>query len=108
METNCRSSKACRTLPSPPMKAAFPKVRFHRWCRGYRPARQLRDITDMLRTHHPRAVQSHVHEELVQVHVLLRVSVNQVMEVMPCNRDDRLAVELRVIKAIEEMDPAGA
>ena len=57
-----------------------------------RTARQVRDVSHMRASHHPRVVHRHIREQPVKVHILLRVSVNQVMKCVPSDRQDRLPV----------------
>src|SRR5690606_34745469 len=60
----------------------------------------------MARAHDPGIVERDVLEELVQLYVLLRVGVDQVVELHSRDRDDRHALELGVIEAVQQMDPA--
>ncbi len=47
-----------------------------------------------------------IHEEPVEVHILLVVRADQIVESMAGNRQHRLAVEFRVVESVEQMDPA--
>src|SRR4051794_28059286 len=58
----------------------------------------------MGRTHDPGAVDCDVHVDPVEVDVLLSVRIDQIMVVMTRDREHRLAVHLRVVKAVEEMN----
>ena len=53
-------------------------------------------------------VDAHVHEKLVELDVLLRVRVDQVVELKAGDRQHRLAVELGVVEAVEQMNAARA
>ena len=64
-------------------------------------ASQMRDIVDVFRSHHAGVVNRHVHEYAIQINILLRVRIDQIVIVVPGNRQDRLAVQLRIIKSIE-------
>ena len=60
----------------------------------------------MCGTHDPLAIRRDVHEHLVEVHVLLVVGPDQIMEGVAGDRQDMLPVELRVIQPIEQMQAA--
>ena len=66
-----------------------------------RPAGLVGHVLDVRHPHDPGRVDGHVGEHPVQVHVLLGVGVDQVVEVVAGDRQDRLAVALGVIEAIE-------
>ena len=65
------------------------------------------DVGEVGRPHHALAVDGHVHEQLDEVHVLLVVRVDQVGEGVPRDRQHRLAVALRVVEAVEQVNSAG-
>ena len=73
-----------------------------------RAARQLDDVLDMGRAHDARVVDGDVHEQLVELDVLLGEGVDQVVVLQPGDRQHRLAVELGVVEAVQQMDAAGA
>src|SRR3546814_1534860 len=57
-------------------------------------------------SHDARVVHADVHEELVQLDILLGVGIKEVMELQAGDREHRNAVELRVVKAVEQMHAA--
>src|SRR3546814_3117444 len=61
---------------------------------------ELDDILDMGRPHDPRAVGAGIHEQLVELNILLGVGVEEVVELQPGDRQHRLAVELGVVNAV--------
>jgi len=65
-------------------------------------------IFDMRRPHHPHVVLGDVHEEFVELDVLLRVGAEKVMELQAGNRQHRHPVELRVIEPVQEVNSAGS
>ena len=71
-----------------------------------RAASKLGHVLDMRRPHDARIVDADIHEELVQLHVLLGVGVEKIVELKSGNRDHRSAVELGVVKAVQQVDAA--
>src|SRR5437879_4421913 len=67
-------------------------------------AGQVSNVLDVFGAHHPRVVAGDVHEEAVEINVLLRMGFNQVVEMVAGDCQDRFAVELRVVEAIEQMN----
>ena len=65
-------------------------------------------VLDVRQAHHAGAVDRDVHEDAVEIDILLGVRVDQVVEVMPGDGEHRLAIHLGVVQAIEQMDAAGA
>ena len=65
-------------------------------------------VVDVGRPHDALVVGGHVHEQLVQVHVLLVMGADQVVEGVAGDRQHRLAVALGVVEAVEQVDAAGA
>ena len=61
----------------------------------------------MARTHDPRVVYCDIHEHTIKGDILLGKGVNEIVIVMAGDSEDRLAVEFRVVQAIEEVKPAG-
>ena len=53
------------------------------------PAGERHDILDMRRAHDPRVVDGDVHEKLVELHVLLRVGVEQIVELQAGDGEHR-------------------
>ena len=72
-----------------------------------RPARQVRDVLDMCRPHDSRVVLRDIHEELVELDVLLREGADEVVKGHPRDRQHRLAVEFRVVQPVQQMNAAG-
>ena len=68
----------------------------------------MRHVLDVGDAHHPGAVEGDVGEHPVEVHVLLGAGVDQVVEVVAGDGEHRLAVELGVVEAVQEVQPAGA
>ena len=66
-----------------------------------RAARQMSHLFDVRRSHDSGVVDRDVHEDTIEVDVLLRMSINQIMIVMPRDRQHRLAVKLGVIESIQ-------
>ena len=62
----------------------------------------------MRRSHHASIIDGHVGKQPVEVHILLGVCVDQVMIMMPRNGKNRLAIELRIIKTVQQVNPARA
>src|SRR2546423_12316284 len=61
---------------------------------------------NVMRPHHPGVLNGHIHEHAVQVQVLLRMGIDQVVKMMAGDGQHRLAVHLCVIKTVEQMDAA--
>src|SRR5438552_16528946 len=72
-----------------------------------RSAGEVRDVFDMCRSHDARVVLRDVHEQLVELDVLLRVGADEVVKWHPGDREHRLSVELRVVEAVQKMNTAG-
>ena len=64
------------------------------------------DVDDVGRPHDPLVVGGDVHEQLVEVDVLLVVRADQVVEGVAGDRQHRLAVALGVVEAVEQVDAA--
>jgi hypothetical protein len=62
----------------------------------------------MGRPHDALVVGGNVHEELVQVHILLVMGADQVVEGMTRDGQDRLPVALGIVQAIEQVNAAGS
>ena len=77
-------------------------------CDKRRLDRLVHHVVDVGRPHDALVVDGHVHEQLVEVHVLLVVRADQVVEGVPGDRQHRLAVALGVVQAVEQVDAAGA
>src|SRR5436190_22543062 len=67
-------------------------------------ASQMGDVFDVFRPHDSRIVNRDIHEYAVKIDVLLRVRLDQIVEVMAGDRQDRLPVELGVVQSIKQMD----
>ena len=72
-----------------------------------RAAGEFDDVLGVGRPHHAAVVDAHVHEQLVEFDILLRVGVRQIVVLKARDRQDRLAVELGVIEPVEQVDAAG-
>ena len=70
--------------------------------------RLVHDVVHVRRPHDPLVVGGHVHEQLVEVDVLLVVRADQVVEGVAGDGEDRLAVALGVVQAVEQVNAAGA
>ena len=70
------------------------------------PAREGSDVRHVGGAHHPRVVDGDVLEDPGEVHVLLGVRVNEVTEVVARDREDRCAIQLCVVEAVHEVQPA--
>ncbi len=68
--------------------------------------RLVDDVLDVRWTHDPLIVLGDVHVELVEIDVLLIVSADQIVERVAGDGEYRLAIALRVVQAVEEMDAA--
>jgi hypothetical protein len=69
-----------------------------------RPTGQVGDVLDVGRAHHARVVLGHVDEQAVELHVLLGVGVDEVVVRHARDGQHRLAVELGVVQAVEQVD----
>ena len=69
-------------------------------------AGELDHVLHVGRPHDARVVDAHVHEQLVELDVLLRVGVDEIVELQPSDGENRLAIELGVIEPVEQMDAA--
>jgi hypothetical protein len=69
---------------------------------------KIRHLLHVRRPHDAAIVNRDIHEQPIQIDVLLRVSVYEIVVVMAGNRQHRLAVEFRVVKAVEQMNPTRA
>jgi hypothetical protein len=65
------------------------------------PAGVVGDVLDVGDAHHAGVVDRHVGEHAVEVHVLLGARVDQVVKVVAGDSQDRLAVELGVVEAVQ-------
>ncbi len=70
--------------------------------------RQLRDCFHVRRAHDALVIAGYIHEELVELDVLLRKRAGNVLELHAGNRKHRLLVHLGVVQAVEQVDAAGA
>jgi hypothetical protein len=69
-------------------------------------AGQVGHLRHVRRAHHPRAVEGDVGEDAVEVDVLLLVGVDHVVVVVAGDGQHRLPVQLGVVEAVEEVQPA--
>ena len=70
-------------------------------------ASQFGHVFDVGRSHDARVIDADIHEELVQLHILLGIGVEQVVELQARDRHHGGAIELGVVKAIQQMDAPG-
>jgi hypothetical protein len=63
-------------------------------------------VLHVRRSHDALAVDRDVGEDAVEIDVLLREGADQIVKVMPGDRENRLPVELRVIQPVQQMQPA--
>src|SRR5262245_19202633 len=66
--------------------------------------RFVHEVIDVRRPHHALVIHGHVHKQFVEVHVLLGVSADQIVEGVAGYGEHRLHVALGVVKAIEQMN----
>ena len=67
---------------------------------------QLHHVLDVVRSHHARVIYAHVHEQPIEIHILLGERVDQIVKLQTRDCEDRLPVELGVIEAVEQMNAA--
>ena len=70
--------------------------------------RLVDDIVHVRRPHHALVVDGDVHEQLVEIHVLLVMGADQIVKGVAGDRQHRLAVELRIVKSVQQVNAAGA
>ena len=70
-------------------------------------ASQFGDIFHVRRAHAARVIDADVGEQLVEFHVLLRMGLRQIVKLHPRDRQNRLAVQFRVVQSIQQMNAAG-
>ena len=64
------------------------------------------DVLSMRGAHDASVVDGDVHVELVELDVLLRIGLEQIVELQAGDREHRRLVELRVIKPVQEVNAA--
>ena len=72
------------------------------------PAGQVHQVFHVCGTHHSLVEHGDVLEEFVEFHVLLGEGADQIVIVHAGDRQHRLAVQLGVVEAVEQMNAAGA
>ena len=70
--------------------------------------RQINDILNMRGAHDALVVDADIHVKLVERHILLGVSADQVVELQACDRQHRRTIHLRVVEAIQQVDSTRA
>ena len=65
------------------------------------------DVFDVRGSHDTGVVNGHVHEDLVELDILLGLRGDQIVVLQPGDGEDRLTVQLGVVKAVEEVKPPG-
>ena len=71
------------------------------------PACEIGQVFDVRGAHDSLVEDGHVLEELVELHVLLRHRADQIVKMHAGDREHRLAVQLRVVQSIQQVDAAG-
>src|SRR3954466_12072223 len=71
------------------------------------PARDADQVLNVQGTHDTRRIQRNILEQLAVVDVLLRIGVDQIMKRQTRDGDDRRAIGLGIIKAVQQMSAAG-
>ena len=69
--------------------------------------RGVDDVDDVRRAHHALAVGRDVHEQPIEIDVLLTVRADQIVKGVTGNREHRLAVAFRVVQPVQQMNAAG-
>ena len=72
------------------------------------PAGEISDISHVSATHHSRVVNRDIRKDPVEVHILLSVSIDQIVKCMTGNCQHRLPVEFRIVQSIQQMNSAGS
>ena len=72
------------------------------------PAGKIGYVANMLGSHDARTIHSDIFENLIEVDILLGVRVDQIVEVVPGDGQDRLAVHFGIVQAVEQMDATRA
>src|SRR3569623_1759787 len=71
-----------------------------------RPNRHIHDIHGMCWTHHALIELSYIHVELVQIHILLVVLSDEVVEGATSNGEDRGRIRLGFVETVEKVNAA--
>jgi hypothetical protein len=71
-----------------------------------RSASEFDEVFDVGWTHHSRVEHTDIFIQLVELDILLRERVKQIMELQAGDRQYRLAVELGVVQSVEQVNPA--
>ena len=69
--------------------------------------REIGDVLYMVRSHDARVVHRDIHKNFVELDVLLRMSVYEIVILQSRERENRGAIELRIVEAIQQMQAAG-
>ena len=69
---------------------------------------EMGHVLHMFRPHHPGRIHRHVHQQPVEVHILLRVGVDEVVIVVAGDGEHWLLIELGIVEAVEQVHAAGA
>ena len=70
------------------------------------PAGELHDVFHMRRPHDAGVVDTDIHEQLVELDVLLGVGVHEIMILQAGDGEHGRAIEFGVIKSVQEMNAA--
>ncbi len=69
--------------------------------------RHIHHVHRVRGAHHPLVEYRYIHEQLVEIDVLLVVHADQVAEGVAGNGEHRLLIALRVIESVQQMHAAG-
>jgi hypothetical protein len=72
------------------------------------PAGELHDVLNMRWPHDAAVVHACVHEELIELDVLLCVRRDKIVILQPGNGEHRRAIDLGVVEAVQKVNAAGA
>ena len=62
----------------------------------------------MSSTHDAGIIDSDVFEQFIELDILLRVGIDQIVKLHPCDGQHRRAIELGIVKAVKQMNTARA
>ena len=71
------------------------------------PKGQFCYVLGVRRTHDRVRCRRHIHEQLVERNILLRVRSDQIVKLQAGNGKHRLTIQLRIVQAIQQMNAAG-
>src|SRR5918996_1373267 len=65
---------------------------------------QVSDLFNMGRAHDSRIVDSDIHKDAIQINILLRMRIDEVVIMVAGDSQDGLAVQLCVVKSVQQMN----